>query len=69
MKQNGIKDYKDLSIDYRKRQKKMFREKISKTKKAIYWANEEIDLPVEDDDVIHWWGTSANQAALSGRKN
>lgn len=39
MKANNISNYKDLSIDYRKRQKKMFREVISPKKKVIYWAN------------------------------
>jgi hexosaminidase len=36
---------------------------------VIYWANEGIDLPVENDDVIHWWGVSANVNKLAGRKN
>ena len=69
MKANNIPDYKGLSVDYRKRQKKLWRESISPKKKVIYWANEEIDLPMEDEDVIQWWGTSENQGALSGRKN
>ena len=69
MKENNISDYKGLSIDYRKRQKKLFRSNINKKKTVIYWANEEIDLPMEDEDAIHWWGTSQNQGALSGRKN
>ena len=58
MKANNISDYKALSIDYRKRQKKLFRSNISQKKKVIYWANEEIDLPMEDEDAIQWWGTS-----------
>lgn len=24
---------------------------------------------MEDEDLVQWWGTSANQGALSGRKN
>lgn len=39
---------------------------ITKTKKAIYWANEDIDLPLESDDVIHWWGVSKNVDRLKG---
>lgn len=69
MKENNISDYKALSIDYRKRQKKLFRNSISPKKTVIYWANEEIDLPMDDEDAIQWWGTSANQNKLSGRKN
>ncbi len=42
---------------------------ISAFKKAIYWANEDIDMPVEADDVIHWWGVSKNVNKLAGRKN
>ena len=68
MKANNIADYKGLSIDYRKKQKKMFRESISPKKKVIYWANEEIDLPMDDEDVVHWWGTSEHQSVLEGRK-
>jgi N-acetyl-beta-hexosaminidase len=45
---NGIPTYYDLSIDYRRKQKAMFRKEISPKKKVIYWANEEIDLPLED---------------------
>lgn len=69
MNANNIPDFYSLSVDYRQRQKKMFREEISPKKKVIYWANEEIDLPLQDEDVIHWWGTSLNQDKLSGRKN
>ena len=69
MKENNISDYKGLSVDYRKRQKKLFRSSISPKKTVIYWANEEIDLPMDDEDAIQWWGTSANQDKLSGRKN
>ena len=69
MQAHNISNYKDLSINYRQRQKKLFRESINANRKVIYWANEEIDLPMEDDDVVQWWGTSENQSALSGRKN
>lgn len=68
MKANNISDYKSLSIYFRQRQKKLWRT-ISPAKKVIYWANEDIDLPMEDDDVIHWWGVSANVNKLAGRKN
>lgn len=42
---------------------------ISSKKKVIYWANEDIDLPMEDEDVIEWWGVSSNVARMEGRKN
>jgi hexosaminidase len=47
----------DLSIDFRIKQKQIWRS-ISEKKKVMYWANEDIDLPLEDDDVISWWGLS-----------
>ena len=68
MDEKGIKSYKELEIFYREKQKSIWRE-ITTTKKAIYWANEEIDLPVQSDDVIQWWGVSKNVDALKGRKN
>lgn len=67
MKQHNISSYKALAIDFRQRQKKLWRT-LSK-KKVIYWANEDIDLPLEDDDVIQWWGVSTNVAKMAGRKN
>ena len=68
MLKNNISSYKDLEIYYRKKEKSVWRN-ISSSKKAIYWANEEINLPVEDDDVIQWWGVSANVDRLKGKKN
>ena len=35
----------------------------------IYWANEEIDLPLQEDDVIQWWGVSSHVKKMVGRKN
>lgn len=61
----NITDYKALEVYYRQQQKKIWRE-ISKSKKAIYWTNEEIDLPLDNDDVIHWWGVSKNVDHLKG---
>lgn len=69
MTANNISDYYNLSVNYRERQKQLYRSQINPKKKVIYWANEEIDLPLQDEDVIHWWGTSLNQDKLSGRKN
>jgi hexosaminidase len=51
MQANGIDDYKALSVYYREQQKKLWRA-ISPNKKVIYWANEDIDLPMQDEDVI-----------------
>lgn len=60
--------YKDLETYYRRRQKSIWRT-ISPTKKAIYWANEAIDLPLESDDVLQWWGISTNLNRIVGRPN
>ena len=68
MEEHGILTYKKLETYYRERQKKIWRE-ITPKKKAIYWANEHIDLPVQSDDVIQWWGGSKHVNALKGRKN
>lgn len=68
MKALNISDYKTLEIYYRQQQKKLWRQ-INPTKKAIYWANEEIDSPVESDDVIQWWGQSTSIDQLKNRKN
>ena len=32
----------------------------------IYWANEEIDLPLQDEDIIQWWGDSSTVDRLKG---
>jgi len=69
MNAHNISNYENLSIVYRQNQKAMFRSKISATKKAIYWANEDIDLPLQPDDAVEWWGDAANQTFLSGRPN
>jgi len=68
MKKNNISDAKALSIYFRQKQKKLWRT-ISPKKKVIYWANEDIDLPMEDEDIIQWWGVSSNVNKMSGRKN
>lgn len=69
MEEHSIKTFRDLEVYYREEQKRRFRKSISSTKKVIYWANEEIDLPVQADDVIQWWGVSKNVDHLAGRKN
>lgn len=43
--------------------------KISNFKKVIYWANEDIDMPLEADDVVQWWGITKNVDKMAGRKN
>jgi len=68
MKQRNIPTYKDLTIWYRQQQKKVWRN-LTANKKVIYWANEEIDLPLEKDDVIQWWGVSSNVGKMKGRPN
>jgi hypothetical protein len=56
----------DLAVEFRVKQKKLWREEISKQKKVIYWANEDVDLEMEADDVIQWWGISDNVDRLKG---
>lgn len=68
MNANNISSYKNLSIYYRQQQKQAWRT-ISPNKKVIYWANEDIDLPMQDEDVIEWWGISTNVDRMVGRKN
>ena len=58
MNQNNVSDYVALAEDYRQRQKKLFRESVSSNKKVIYWANEAIDLTMDDEDLVQWWGIS-----------
>jgi hexosaminidase len=67
MKAHGMSNYTQLSIYYRQRQKTLWRN-ISKTTKAIYWADDHIDMPVDQDDVIQWWGQSTSWTKLVGRK-
>lgn len=68
MVKNNIPTYNDLSIWYRRKQKSLWRT-LSTTKKVIYWANEAIDLPLEADDVVQWWGLTANLKKLENRPN
>ena len=53
---------------YRRKQKSIFRN-ISKSKRAIYWTNEVIDVPLEQDEVVQWWGVSKNLDCLKNRTN
>ena len=53
---------------YLRKQKRIFRN-ISKSKRAIYWANEVIDVPLEQDEVVQWWGVSKNLDRLKNRTN
>lgn len=69
MNEHNISTYDDLQVYYRQRQKKIWREKISKTKIATYWANKDVNLPVEDDDIIHWWGTTKELIYIKDKPN
>ena len=53
---------------YRRKQKSIFRN-IGKSKRAIYWTNEVIDVPLEQDEVVQWWGVSKNLDRLKNRTN
>lgn len=67
MKKHNIPDVFSLSVDFRERQKQIWRKHISSTKKVMYWANEEIDIPLQDEEVISWWGLSENANVLAGK--
>ena len=56
MEQHDIKTYRDLQIYYRKTQKKIWTDEIKSKKRVMYWTNEAVNLPVENGDIIHWWG-------------
>jgi hexosaminidase len=66
MKEHNISTYFNLSVDFRIRQKALWQQNITGKKKIIYWANEDIDLPLDEDDVIQWWGVSQNVDRLKG---
>ena len=67
MDQNNIKTYEELSVYYRIRQKEIYRKDFSK--KVIYWANEEINLPLQTDDVLQWWGLTENLSLIANKPN
>ena len=50
-------------------QKKIWKEKIGSKKSIMYWTNEAVNLPVEEDDIIHWWGQHSNINVLKDMKN
>jgi len=35
----------------------------------MYWTNEAVNLPVQDDDIIHWWGAHSNIKVLKDMNN
>jgi len=35
----------------------------------MYWTNEAVNLPVESNDIIHWWGQHKNISVLKDRSN
>jgi hexosaminidase len=67
MAERNITDFEDLSLIYRQKQKKIWRD--MSPKKVVYWANEEVDLPMEEEDTIEWWGVSDNVGQILGRNN
>jgi len=54
MTAHNIQNYSELQSYYRKRQKEIFRAEVNSTKKIMYWANKQLNLPLDEDDVIHW---------------
>ncbi len=35
----------------------------------MYWANKDINLPVEPEDIIHWWGYSSDLKEIADKVN
>ena len=50
-------------------QKSIWKEKIGSKKRVLYWTNELINLPVADDDIIHWWGQHSDISLIKKKKN
>lgn len=67
MNKNNIPNYAALQEYFRKRQKQIWKTFSNKT--LSYWANEEIDIHTDNDDMIQWWGNSANVNNLGNRTN
>lgn len=67
MTKNNISTYTALQEYFRKRQKQIWKTFSNKT--LTYWANEEIDIHTDTDDIIQWWGSSANVHQLGNRTN
>lgn len=67
MAAHGIKDYDGLQSYYRLREKAIWRKYSSQ--KIAYWTNEDLHLEVEDDDIIHWWGSSTGFETIEGKPN
>jgi len=69
MAKENISTYKDLQIYYRNKSKKIFRETLKSNKSIIYWANQDLNLPVQEDDIIQWWGNHSLLDAIKDMKN
>ena len=67
MSKNNISSYTALQEYFRKRQKQIWKTFSNKT--LTYWANEEIDIHTDNDDIIQWWGSSSNVQQLGNRTN
>lgn len=35
----------------------------------MYWTNYEINLPVDEDDIIHWWGVTKDLSYIKDKTN
>ncbi|CAD8044857.1 unnamed protein product [Paramecium primaurelia] len=69
MDQNGIKNYFDLQVYYRKRQKDIWKNQIKSQKKIIYWYNKKHQLPADQDDIVQWCGQSNELQDLKLKTN
>ena len=42
---------------------------IGTKQNVAYWANKDISLPVEEDDIIHWWGLTSELEVIKDKPN
>lgn len=47
----------------------MWKNEIKSTKRVAYWYNKDDVLPAENDDIIHWWGTTDELEYVKERTN
>ncbi|CAD8062286.1 unnamed protein product [Paramecium sonneborni] len=69
MNQHGIADYIELQTYYRQKQKSIWKNEIKSKKRIAYWYNKDDKLPADDDDIIHWWGSTEELSLVSNRSN
>ncbi|CAD8062288.1 unnamed protein product [Paramecium sonneborni] len=69
MVENNIKDYYELQSYYRKRQKQLWKEVIKAEQDIIYLYRQEDNLPLDKEDIIHWWGYTDQLPDVADKPN